>query len=700
MKTMLITALCLFVYTINAQRPPLPDGRSNAPAPAQPLTFTSHVLGNPAIDAHHLVTQLRTNQLAEIIRILSFYAPKRKDRQPTAFSSIETMVLQNNFLRPLLESKLETLRAYFEANETALNKQIEGLTDSGTQINGVAASIFPAQRIADGLGTFIAERFKEELTQRYLQAFRDSIIFNDSKYFYSILLPKTYMSLVKYENIFDYKSFMTALREAFKDDLDNLAGNSLRFVDKLKDQNVIVLNDHVYYLAYYLADFAVNELPDGSSPVLLFQNFDDYQYKDRVNTDVAGAIRIVGVFAQNLTNNTGAGATANDINTLIRNPEALLAFCGLVLEKERVVLSENIQIRNTSAYNWLNTQTSADIAVIIRSIATVQRDAESFARSDRKLPDMINLASKLGPEVRSLLIHAQVMSEPEAESIFGVVDHVINISEYSIDQKYGLMVTETLELFADLKLEQTLFYKNFKKYGLFISNVAQAENSQQVKEALDIAALPVGSYKIKRNALSDISLNAFPGLFGGVEFRNNVPEGLAPGVDIYETVGTAGFTAPVGLAFSWGMRSKKGDNATTINVNEYEVVTRSEDGTVQRATYYINGRSHSLFLSIIDVGAITSFRLADDDTETLPEFTWNNILAPAVYYVKGMKNTPLSWGLGIQYGPQLRSIDDTDLELSGSMVSVRAFLTVDVPVFNFFTRTTPRSKRVKVKTKK
>jgi hypothetical protein len=99
-------------------------------------------------------------------------------------------------------------------------------------------------------------------------------------------------------------------------------------------------------------------------------------------------------------------------------------------------------------------------------------------------------------------------------------------------------------------------------------------------------------------------------------------------------------------------------------------------------------------VSVIDIGAITSFRLVNDDTETLPEFNWNNILAPGMYYVNGLKNTPLSWGLGLQYGPQLRDIekDGTTLELSDSLFSVRLFLSVDIPIFNFYTRNTPKRK--------
>jgi hypothetical protein len=199
---------------------------------------------------------------------------------------------------------------------------------------------------------------------------------------------------------------------------------------------------------------------------------------------------------------------------------------------------------------------------------------------------------------------------------------------------------------------------------------------------LDIAALPVGSYKIKRNTLSEISLNAYPGLALGIEYRQNT---ASANTNVAASTGVIAFTAPIGLGFNWGNRKDtlRASERKTANRNEY--MTYTKDG--KRRSRVVTGSSHSLFISVIDIGAVTAFRINDDDTEKLPEFTWENILAPGVFYIYGIKNSPLSIGGGLQYGPQLRKITATNAEISESMFSARIFLSVDVPLFSFFSRT-------------
>jgi hypothetical protein len=46
-------------------------------------------------------------------------------------------------------------------------------------------------------------------------------------------------------------------------------------------------------------------------------------------------------------------------------------------------------------------------------------------------------------------------------------------------------------------------------------------------DALDAAALPVGSYRIKRNSYENISINAFAGAFLGAEwYPSTIPDNV------------------------------------------------------------------------------------------------------------------------------------------------------------------------------
>lgn len=686
-KHTLFIAVLFLSFRVMAQ-PPRPSNESRTPTEVKREDVDTvedlQPLGNPYLDAGYLLTQIATNQIKEIIRIINFYAGVPPES--TDFSIIKEVINRNAYLKPLLVDKLDDIEKYLNESKIAFRNHALNAPSEGTPATSGILNLFSATKVADGLGTFIAERFKEELTQRYLQAFRDSIILNNTKYHYSTLLPKTYTSLLQYENVFDYKSFMTALKEAFKDDLDNLAPNSLLFVNKLKENDQIKTPDDQFYLIYYLADFIVNKIPEGQSPTSLLLAIDQYDFKDKLNRDVYGYLKVGSLIAANLVNNTGE-IEPEKIHELFFDQRRLLAFAGLTIEKEKKTL-EQLTVGAQSAYTLLNTNDTEIISRFIKSVYELRAAAKQFNSSKKESADIIKLSLKISPAVQNLLGKFNVVPEQTLASMFTTVGHVINLADYSKEQKYGLIIMETLSLFSDLGLSQTPFYQTFKKYGLFISNVAQAENSQQVKEALDVAALPVGSYKIKRNSFFDISLNAYPGLSAGLEFRKGIPAGA----DVKSVNPTLGFTVPVGLGFSWGIvkEKEKEKKDSTLNRNEFTTLKKGK-----WISHYITGRSHSLFVSVIDIGAITSFRLVDDDTETLPEFNWNNILAPGIYYVNGLKDTPLSWGLGFQYGPQLRSIekDGVDLKLAESLLSVRLFLSVDIPIFNFYARTTPRRNR-------
>ena len=667
-----ILLLLLLPLSIAAQ-PPSPN--ANNEIDLQPL-------GNVYLDSEYLLKQIDADNVGELIRIVNVYSGAKPDNGDTTF--IAKTIRSNNHLNKLLGTKLDEIKKYLTPSSEKLRNHVAGADIDGTPATGVGAlSLFPARKIADGLGTFIAERFKEELTQRYLQAFRDTIILNDEKYQYSVLMPRTFVALVQYKNVFDYRSFMTTLKEAFKDDLDNLGPNALLFAEKLKSLGRIPLRDDHFYLMHFLSDFIVNRIPEGQPLTSLVSGISAYEHKEKLDPDVYGYMHLAGILSSNLMTNAEE-VDAENLNRLLLNPRRLTAFSGLLLEKEKEKL-QSLSINSQPASELLNN----NIAVIEKLSTTVKELRIAYAlfnNSDKSSGDVARLSLKAMPAIQNLLTRFNTMPPSDITQVFLTVSHAINIYDLSAEQKYGLVITEALSMFTDLGLSESAFLFTFKKYGLFISNVAQAENAQQVKEALDIAALPVGSYKIKRNSFFDISFNAYPGLAAGAEFRSGVP-----GHNVETTNPILAFTAPVGLGFSWGQVKEKNVADGDSTINQFEI---RELRNGKWKSLYSTGRSHTLFFSFLDVGAITSFRLIDDDTETLPDFDWNNILAPGVYYLSGWKNSPVSMGIGVQYGPHLRKIETagTAAVFDKSLFSVRAVLVVDVPIFSFYTRTTPKKK--------
>lgn len=662
--------LLLLVPLSTIAQPPSPTaGKENDLQP----------LGNVYLDSEYLLRQIDAENIGEIVRIINIYSNVAPDNKDTVI--IRKTIRSNRHLNQLIGPKLSDINDYLSKFSAEFDKHVDKADNDGTPATGGVLSLFPARKVADGLGIFIAERFKEELTQRYLQAFRDTIVLNDEKYQYSVLLPRTFSALVQYENVFDYRSFMTTLKEAFKDDLDNLGPNALLFAEKLKSRDRIPVRDDDFYLMHYLSDFIVNKISEGRPLTAIVTEINNYAYKEKLDPEVYGYMHLAGIVSSNLMTNINE-VDAQNLNRLLSNSRRLTAFSGLLLEKEKEKL-QAITIDGQHAFDLLNNTTD-----IVENLTTTVKDLRIafalFNSSDKTVSDVAKLSLKAMPAVQNLLTQFDAMPSADITNVLVTVSHAINIYDLSSEEKYGLVITEALSLFSDLGLSKTAFLATFKKYGLFISNVAQAENAQQVKEALDIAALPVGSYKIKRNSFFDISFNAYPGLAAGAEFRSGVP-----GHNVETTNPILAFTAPVGLGFSWGQVKERIVDAGDSTINHYEI-RKLKNG--KWTAQYITGRSHTLFFSFIDVGAITSFRLIDDDTETLPDFDWNNILAPGVYYLNGWKNSPISMGIGVQYGPHLRKIEDAggSAVFDKSLFSVRAVLVVDVPIFSFYTRTTPK----------
>lgn len=176
----------------------------------------------------------------------------------------------------------------------------------------------------------------------------------------------------------------------------------------------------------------------------------------------------------------------------------------------------------------------------------------------------------------------------------------------------------------------------------FVNDMAEAKDAGDVETAIEAFVLPAGSYAIKRKARYNFSLNSYPGILASLEYSPGEGQSFS-----------TGFTAPVGLSLSWGNQKQ---------------------------------RSLGVFLSIIDIGAVTRLRLDNSDaTSALPEFNFENILAPGVYFTYGFRNSPLSLYLGGQYGPKLRVITNGEAK---NYDSYRFSLGVvmDLPLLNLHTR--------------
>ena len=192
-----------------------------------------------------------------------------------------------------------------------------------------------------------------------------------------------------------------------------------------------------------------------------------------------------------------------------------------------------------------------------------------------------------------------------------------------------------------------------------MANIVEANNSDEVQAAIEAAVLPVGSSSVKRETDWNISLNAYIGPYAGREYL--------PKLQKNQWASTVGLTAPVGIAFSRGNIAKGNKRCCDNKVS--------------------GGKSFTVFVSLIDVGALASYRLANDSSKVASEVTLSNIISPGLFIYYGLGRSPISIGAGCQLGPQLRNVTASNVNVDKNFyLRFGISVVVDIPFFNLYTK--------------
>jgi hypothetical protein len=645
--------------------------------------------GNPFQDAPLLsgyVKSLASSPAAaskQIFLLATAYA----GRSIKTKSDLTTLIAGNNFL-------------------TALNQVTDGSNPTQVETNALLQSFGPifktannaltnatpeqvnlsANNIGGAIGSFIAERFKQEVEIAFLQKFQDWI---KTETIIAALLPQTKVVLTTYDP-YQYTTFLQALREAFSKDVSNFPPDLEKYLANPKaDPTVLgnISNEPYYNPAVYMLKLVL-EIRNLASVI---NEIDSWATStDPLIVNMPSGIKEYMVGLSIISNTlTTAAADSSDRSTFqyitpaqiqtALNDKNITYFVGLFLlkyktplssiqfllkDKNRLTLYAIIngadQTKITSLSSWFTLESTC-LTSVANSFSKIKSDIQSknpvdpndeYACIDSLTGSVQHILafpfSDLGITIDStLLVDARITTS--------LVQTAGDLYLDFQGKNYGLALTHIITLLDTAKIGNPNTMTLIQRYGSFAVSVVNAQSQDDVLSALETAALPVGSYQIKRNSVFSVELNAYAGVFGGLQVysESNLPQGVRM------TTWIGGFTAPVGLNFGWGCKGSDGKFAQYAN---------------------------SLFISLIDVGAITAFKLQSDATSTLPNFTWNNILAPGIYYVHGIKKSLLSYGLGAQYGPELRSINSTSATITPAAWSARFFLAADIPFFNFYSK--------------
>lgn len=202
-------------------------------------------------------------------------------------------------------------------------------------------------------------------------------------------------------------------------------------------------------------------------------------------------------------------------------------------------------------------------------------------------------------------------------------------------------------------------------YGRFMVNVLTAENSDDVKEAFEDAAMKTGSYMVKQTSKFSATVTFLPGFALGREYaRMGGSSQVAPA--FLQPATFTGMCLPIGMEFAVGTGSR-GIGAV------------------------------GLYAQVADLGAVMNFRLKQTTvndtvgadtlavTDISPEIGFRQVLSPGLGVVCHVAKAPIAFGARMSYAPLLRSLEvNGDPTLQASVWQVGGFVAVDVTVFQFF----------------
>ena len=486
-----------------------------------------------------------------------------------------------------------------------------------------------------------------------------------------MLFPRTFHTLVT-ADVFSYAQYFQSLHENAQTDLYNLPENAGALVRKNKSG---ITPEYYPAILASLDLMRVLELKLPASTAVEYLAYRDYVDLS-ADTKYAKISRLMGIFSKNLHSwdeNTPTGwADEKYLARLITDEDAFNFWMALVLKREKAEL-EKIDTGSSNLFVLLN-GLAYEKQMYLREcfarfleVQATSRQLASMAGAKDSLTKAETFTNYSLATFNLLLTGVQLVGQVSGNVDDPTYDRIVHLLKagqsmalFAHKKRFGDALSVTLEVLkllyfdSDLppslsksetdanKISRAKLFNILDKYGNLLVSCANAQNSDQLLAILERAAAPVQSYRKKRGAGHwSAAINMYPGIAVGYEYQIDDANGFGPGGTI------VGFTTPVGFSLTRGIGKKS---------------------------------SISLFASLIDIGAVTAFRLGDNDS-LLPELEWKNVFAPGGYLMFGLGRTPLTFGVGGQYGPALRKVTKENADIvERSHFRVGVSLTVDVPV--------------------
>jgi hypothetical protein len=594
---------------------------------------------NAFYDAVFISNNLTGGQFGrEQLPILRKYFPNKTD--PQIAMALSTNPFLSAYFNP---GSMNAVPAFAEANSM--------LSKIGN---------FDVTNLADGFAKFLVKRTKEELSAAYFEKLKMELQNADPDI--QMLFPQTYSALLAIgDEIYNYQLYINTLRESFEMDLSTLM---MHIPDVLNQPRYNSLNPSLKALGIsscYIGNSLLNKIHPGD----IISNYDaNTILNDYSLINVQGSVKTLQLISNSLKSkdNSEYWVSLDSFKELFKNPHAFKIYLGLIY-----IQAVNINFNGGLTLQSVLTTVSTNIGQItevenfikgfISRTNVVANNIKSISGKEDSIPfnkyynlysstiDLIEYASQL----KSITPLNQITPGPIFYDYVHVARKAGNIALDINRRNYSAAIINSIQMYQfiidnSVNLARQKNINFLLRYGSFMAALTQAQNSDEVERAIEAAALPSGSSRIKRETEFSVSLNSYVGLYGGYESINKIEN---------STSFSYGVAAPVGVAISWGC----------------------------------NRRSYSLFLSLIDLGALASFRFDNDSISQVPSIQLEDIISPGAFFSYGIPKSPISLNIGGQVSPNLRKVGtESNLYDDNLYWRISFSVVVDIPVFNFYAR--------------
>ena len=561
-----------------------------------------------------------------------------------------------------------------------------------------AAAGLDVTTLADGAARFLVRRTKQELNAAFFNKLRQTLRQEKYKDF-RLLFPQTHQALELIgTDIYDYQKYLNTLRTTFQKDLATLPPHLTRWVDEGSLQTYFTRKPHLK-AGLRSSLYFYNELANGTHPGKAIEQFPvsyltgltfNGNNPNPLKADaLSQALITLSKSLRSADHTRRYWVSADSVRLLVNDARAWKFYWAMLYATLRAspiqVVTGGSSLDGMVA-NWETKGYISKISDFIEQTSQTEdalrqarsregRDSVAYEHYFRFFEQFVQTAHGGYKLVHRLATGNDVPPDSRTGLVFGLLEEVAELGLDVNHRKYSAAVAHAAAIYNRLTSQATsetvtidgrtvkvVDHRNdvipqFLRYGNFIAAVGEAKTSDEVAAAIEVFALPAGSSSVKRESIFNVSLNAFTGLLAGRE--------IIPGVQTERGFNTTAISAPIGIAASLGRIRLRG---------------KSQGNT-------LGHNSLSLFIPLIDLGAVTAFRFTNDSTASLPQIKLGTLFAPGVALSIGFGRTPISLTGGWQIGPLLRKVEVQNNAVNDKKYT-RWFISanVDIPLLNFYNK--------------